>query len=257
MSRFRHLEFDAESGQEHGASDRVPDEAGCLRAAQEAWEEGAFEPALRAYAKALEFNPRNPSAWAGQVRMLIELGEFHEAKVWAGEALERFPREPELLAAKAAALARLGEKDEALAFSDASLEEGGATPYVWLARGDVLLARRERRAEYCFERAFSLGGGSWAIHWLASRIYYFYRQFALALKRARQALALDDTRGVAWLQTGLCQRALGLADPARASLEQALQLNPRNEEAQRALRDFTAPGWGQRLLGWWRQLSAS
>ena len=35
------------------------------------------------------------------MRMLIELGEFREAKLWADKALERFPHEPELLAAKA------------------------------------------------------------------------------------------------------------------------------------------------------------
>jgi len=64
-------------------------------------EQGDFEHALRAYARVLEYNSQNPAAWTGQVRMLIELGEFHEAKVWADKALERFAHEPELLAAKA------------------------------------------------------------------------------------------------------------------------------------------------------------
>ena len=85
--------------------------------------------------------------------MLIELGEFREAKLWADKALERFPNEPELLAAKAVALARSGDLQGALSFSDASIEERGDTPYVWLARGDVLLARAEARADYCFEKA--------------------------------------------------------------------------------------------------------
>jgi tetratricopeptide (TPR) repeat protein len=77
--------------------------------------------------------------------MLIELGEFREAKLWADKALERFPNEPELLAAKAVALGRSGDLQGALAFSDASIEERGDTPYVWLARGDVMLARAESR----------------------------------------------------------------------------------------------------------------
>jgi Flp pilus assembly protein TadD len=50
--------------------------------------------------------PAQPGRWTGQVRMLIELKEFHEAKLWADKALEKFPNEPELLAAKAVALAR-------------------------------------------------------------------------------------------------------------------------------------------------------
>jgi Flp pilus assembly protein TadD len=79
----------------------VKDEAFFLAEAKVAFENGQFAGALRAYAKVLEFNPRNPVAWTGQVRMLIELKEFHEAKLWADKALEKFPNEPELLAAKA------------------------------------------------------------------------------------------------------------------------------------------------------------
>src|SRR5882757_10617886 len=93
--------------------------------------------------------------------MLIELGEFREAKLWADKALERFPQWPELLAAKAVALGRSGDLDSALAFSDASIEERGDTPYVWLARGDVLLARAESRANYWFEKALLLAQNDW------------------------------------------------------------------------------------------------
>jgi len=135
----------------------------------------------------LEFNPANAIAWTGQVRMLIELGEFREAKLWADKALETFPSDPELLAAKAVALARAGDLSGALAFSDAAIEERGNTPYVWLARGDVLLARKEKRAASCFERALALAPGQWFWAWLASRIYFYYDQFATALKLAQQA----------------------------------------------------------------------
>ena len=36
---------------------------------------------------------RLTAAWTGQVRMLIELGEFREAKLWADKALERLLEE--------------------------------------------------------------------------------------------------------------------------------------------------------------------
>jgi tetratricopeptide (TPR) repeat protein len=84
--------------------------------------------------------------------MLIELGEFKEARLWADKALENFPDESELLAAKAVALARSGDLQGALAFSDSSIEARGETPYIWLARGDVLLARRESRADFVLKR---------------------------------------------------------------------------------------------------------
>src|SRR6266542_7118158 len=163
MSRFVNLEFGDEH-EDHSHDHQkglVKGEAHYLAEATAAFENGEFEPALRRYSKVLEFNPQNAAAWTGQVRMLIELGEYGEAKLWADKALEKFPHEPELLAAKAVALGRSGDLQGALVFSDASIEERGDTPYVWLARGDVLLAREEARADYCFDKALLLAPHDW------------------------------------------------------------------------------------------------
>src|SRR5688572_11530720 len=110
MSRFGNLEFESDQNQpeEHRTSG-ARDEGHYMNAAQVHFEAGQFRKALRAYAKVLEFNPRQATAWTGQVRMLIELGEYSEARVWADKALATFPDEPELLAAKAVALARSGD----------------------------------------------------------------------------------------------------------------------------------------------------
>src|SRR5205807_3137586 len=96
MSRFGNLELDGES-EDHSQQSRplVKDETYYCSEAQTAFENGQFEPALRLFSKVLEFNPQNVVAWAGQVRMLIELDEVREAKLWADKAIERFPREPE------------------------------------------------------------------------------------------------------------------------------------------------------------------
>src|SRR3954468_10315304 len=109
--------------------------------------------------------------------MLIELGEFGEAKLWADKALEKFPNDAELLASKAVALGRTGDVKGAMLFSDAAVEQRGDTPYVWLARADVLLAREEKRAEASFERALMVAGGDWFVLWLAARIRSYYEQF--------------------------------------------------------------------------------
>jgi len=235
MSRFVNLEFGDQFEEQSHESSELRDESFYFSDAMRAFENGQFEHALRAFAKVLEFNPQNPGAWSGQVRMLIELGEFREAKLWADKALERFPRDPELLAAKGVALARIGDVKAALAFSDASIEERGDTPYVWLARGDVLLARREKRADYCLDKAKLLSPNNWFIHWLASRIRSFYQKFALALKSAQEALALDSGRSVVWLQLARCQQSLGMIPAARISYEQALQLAPCSREAEHEL----------------------
>jgi len=255
MSRFGNLELGGES-EDHSQQNRplVKDEAYYCSEAQAAFENGQFEPALRLYSKVLEFNPQNVSAWAGQVRMLIELGEAREAKLWADKAIERFPRESELLAAKAVALARSGDLEGALAFSDASIEERGDTPYVWLARGDVLLARQETRAEYCFQKALLVAPKDWFVTWLAARVRYYYDQFALALKLLQQALELNASHFILWLELGNCQQALGLVGPARASFTQARQLNPQCRDANLALVRLESTGPIARVCGWFRQL---
>jgi tetratricopeptide (TPR) repeat protein len=243
MSRFGNLEFGSEFEERSGHESELKDESHYLADAKRAHEEGQFEKGLRTFAKVLEFNPQNPAAWSGQVRMLIELGEFREAKVWADKALERFPRDPELLAAKAVALGRIGDLKAALVFSDASIEERGDTAYIWLARGDVLMARKEKRADYCFDKALLLAPQDWFVHWLAARIRFFYEKFALALKLAQTALTFDSARSVVWLQIGQCQRALGMIAPAEISFQQALQLDSRCREAELALADLKGVSW--------------
>lgn len=254
MSRFGNLEFGGES-EEHFQQPRplVKDESYYATEAQAAFEAGRFEQALRLYGKVLEFNPQQASAWAGQVRMLIELREFGEARLWADKALEQFPHEPELLAAKAVALGRAGDHQAALTFSDAAIEERGDTPYVWLARGDVLLARRESRADFCFDKALRLAAGDWVIAWLAARIRAYYEQFALALKLLQQAIELNAAHFMLWLELGQCQQALGLIGPAERSFAQARQLNPQCTEAGLALMRLKHAGLGERLRGWVRR----
>lgn len=256
MSRFSNLELNSHSEDENFGEEKevVKDEAYFMAEAQAAFEQGDFEKALRAYARVLEYNSQNAAAWTGQVRMLIELREYKEAKLWADKALERFPQEPELLAAKAVALGRTGDLQTAMAFSDASFEERGDTPYIWLARGDVLLARAEPRADFCFQKALALAPANWFFHWLAARIHFYYHKFALALKHAQQALALDASQAMVWVQVGLAQEALGMITPARTSIEQALQLNPRCQAAEHALAELAESGLWPQLRGWGRRL---
>ena len=255
MSRFVNLELGGES--EERSPQRkalVKDEAYYRAEAKSAFENGDFEPALRMYSKVLEFNPNEAEAWTGQVRMLIELGQHEEARLWADKALERFPRDADLLAAKAVALARCGDTQGALAFSDSAIEERGDAPYVWLSRADVLLARKESRADYCFEKALMLAPRDWFVAWLGARVRCYYKQFVLALKLLQQAVELNATHFVLWLELGRCQQALGLAGPARHSFEQARQLNPNRHDAREELARLSSLGAGSRLRGWWRRL---
>ena len=255
MSRFGNLELGGQSEDySQPVKPVVKDEAYFNTEAQTAFENGNFELALRMYGKVLEFNPQAAYSWAGQVRMLIELGEFGEAKLWVEKALEQFPNDPELLAAKAVALGRTGDLHAALIFSDAAIRERGDTPYVWLARGDVLLARKEARAEYCFEKALSLAHQHWFVAWLAARIRYYYKQFALALKLLQQALESNAGHFILWLELGHCHQTLGLIGSARTSYIQARQLNPDCRDAGLALSSLSRAGVWPVFQGWLRRL---
>jgi tetratricopeptide (TPR) repeat protein len=247
MSRFGNLEF-GETPRSEAAGAQNKDERFYLNEAGQLFETGRFEQALRSYAKALEQNPKSAAAWTGQVRMLIELGEYKEARLWAEKALALFPREGELLAAKAVTLARSGDGKAALAFSDASMEVEVSTPYIWLARGDVLLARKEKRADYCFEKALLIARDHWLWPWLASRAHLFYKQTAQALKFAQQALNLGAARAIVWQQLGRCEMALGLDAKAQQSFARARELDRDCPEIERLSIELNKISFFSRLL---------
>ncbi len=256
MSRFANLEFGGYREEDRAEQVRAAAdaEAQLLAVAEREFRGGYFESALRRYGRVLGTNPHCAVAWAGQVRLLLELGETTEANGWADKALERLPETPDLLALKAVALARGGDREAALAFSDASIRGGEVPPGVWLARGEVLLARHEPGAEYAFAKTVTAAPGEWLWLWLASRAHLFHRQFSRALKLARQALSLEETAPVIWLQLARCQWALGLAAEAGRSLAQAEQLDaacPELAAVRASLRPRDA--W-QVWVGRWRRL---
>jgi len=99
MSRFKQLEFDGSSekrpsseGDAGGLSPR--DEKYLHDQAVTCWLGGDFELALRNYSRSLEVRSGFFEGWAGQIRMLIELGEYAEARKWADKAMELFPEQP-------------------------------------------------------------------------------------------------------------------------------------------------------------------
>ena len=238
MSRFANLEFEHEQQHEDQLQAGQParDEKYYLNLADEKFHTGNFEPALRYYSRALEFNVNVLDGWFGQIRMLIELGNYKEALLWADKALEIFRDQPDVLAAKAVAYARQGNPEKALQFSDAALQQRGTTPYVWLARGEVLLGAHKGTDEYCFSKAKALAGaGDWFLLLTMARIYYFYREVAKALHYAQQVLVLQPTNPYVLCVLGDCQAALGLSGAAENSFEQALTLEHGNQRAAGAL----------------------
>jgi tetratricopeptide (TPR) repeat protein len=253
MSRFHHLEF----GEPELTPRATPEEAGqnetsCLSQARTSFAAGHFAKALRAYAKTLEYNPKNDEAWAGQVRMLLELHEDTEAINWANRALEHCPDSAEVLAAKAVASVRAGDTAAALTFSDAAIATNNQLPYVWLARADVLLSRKQKGSEPCFERALGCNPTQWLTRWLISRILCLHRCFALALQHIQHALETGADQAVVWHQLAVCRQHLGMPADAITAFQHAQQLDPGLVTSQ-DLASLQHTSWPKRLAGWWRR----
>lgn len=250
MSRFESLEFDDPTKVKSSSTGTpIRNAAYFRRLADRDFLNGRLEPALKNYSKALEQDNLVFPCWLGQVRILIELGEYKEADVWADKALELFPEHPELLAAKAIACCRTGLLDKAMAYSDNAASGRGVTPYVWITRGEVLLRRRSKMAEHCFSQALSACEHREArglVHLEISRLLRHHRRFTKALLHANEAVQLLPRYAVMWLELGRCQAALNLED-ASQSLQQALELNPRCAQARQILDDLRSQGLGARM----------
>lgn len=243
--RFANLEFDDERHEpvERSAELQV-DRAGAgelLARADGEYRWGHFDAALRLYTRALQEDRTAIPAWVGQVQMLVQLDECHEARVWSDKALELFRDNGELLAAKAQASIRLNDLKTGLACSDASLKAPGSSPWRWLVRGETLLARRERHCEECFRKALLEPTTDWFDRVVIARIYVYYDRVTNALGYLKEALESEPANGYIWFEMGNCQKALALDSAARSSYQRCLELQSDYRQAQEALLALAGP----------------
>lgn len=233
MRRFEHLEFDDASNSPipTAKGEMVRDTAYFFQKATQSYLHGDYELALRNYSRSLEASSTFFEGWAGQIRMLIELGEFPEALVWADKAMESFPEHPDLLASKAVACLRDAKYDKAKAYSDNSISKDNTGPRVWLARAEVLLQSRSRIAEDCLSKALSVSGDQADyVHLEIGRLLRHYRRYSSAIEHLQEAVRLFPKSALAWYELGYCQAKLGF-NQAETSIEQCLHLHPRWDAA--------------------------
>lgn len=257
--RFSNLEFDDDHREEslppeHSESQR--DAWQILEKAHAANHEGQYEAALRMYTRALQEDRRLIRAWVGQVQMLVNLGEYREARVWSDKALELFRNNGDLLAAKAQACIRLKDKSSAIACSDGAMQAAGTSPWRWEVRGEVLLARGERHYDSCFQKALEEPIADWFDRVLIARILRFYRRAAAALRYAQSGIDLCPTNAFNWFELGACQQELGLLGPAQTSYQRCLELRPGCREASDALSSLDSvpmSSWIRSVIKRWRR----
>jgi tetratricopeptide (TPR) repeat protein len=248
VGRFSNLEFDGQEPLREApqASGEIRDEHFYLRQADLEFRRARFEKALRFYSRALEYNANVHAAWVGQVQMLVEMGEYKEAKLWADKALELHRDNAEIISAKVVACARTGDPQKAIEFSDAAIAQKGTTPFVWLARGEALMAARQANDEYCLEKAAAESKQDWFMQLRIARIFYSHRQFGRATSWITKATKQEPGAPYVLHVLGDCQAALGLSRSARSSYQQALALDPGfapSHEGLIALAEQGFPGW--------------
>jgi tetratricopeptide (TPR) repeat protein len=251
MDRFSQLEFGEVSPERKPAFSGEPirDADYFYKEAMKYWLAGDFEPALRNYSKILERNNVFFEAWAGQVLMLIEMEEYHEAIIWADKALELFPEHPELLALKAVANARDAKMEKAIAYSDNSITKDNITPRVWLARAEVFLGRRSSIAENCISKAISCSGDMLpVIKFEAARLLNKRGNYSAAIEYLNDALKIFPKSALIWYELGCCQAKLGRSE-AVAALEQSIKLRPDWERPKKVLHQFSKRGFFRKLFG--------
>jgi tetratricopeptide (TPR) repeat protein len=212
---------------------------------------GMHEDALRHYSRAVELDRAVVDGWVGQVQMLIALGEYPEAELWARKALELFRNHSELLAARAHALCRSGDLRQALAVCDTAISQPGQSAYCWMARGDIMLARKDAVESHCFDKGVQLNS-DWLVLIEIAAIYVFYGRHANAMVRCRQAVEKAADQPYCWFEQGRCARTMGLTTLARQSFKNCIDLQPKHSQARVALLEMDAAG--RSLTGLLRRL---
>jgi len=236
MGRFSRLEFgDSKPSGTARADQLLSDADHFLQEARRYWLAGDFEVALRNFCRALEQDRTRIEGWSGQVLMLIELGEYKEADLWAAKALELFPEHPDLLGLRAIALARDARPRHAIQYSDKAVAVERPTAWAWLARAEIFKQKADAIVLGCISKAIAAAGNDLTtVKLQAGRILRERRAYPEAISYLTDVVSAIPTAGLAWFELGCCQQAIGLPQ-AKASLEQALRINPQFVPAKRAI----------------------
>lgn len=254
MGRFRKLEFDSQLQKPvEVRREPIGPDAYCLQAERE-YREGNFDNALRYYSRALENDRLMIESWRRRVVVLVELGEYSEADLWADKALELFPDDQDLLAGKAVALCRCGRHAQAFSVADRAIRCPVPSPYPWIARGEILLAVKNAQHEYCFSKAVVVTRPGWHVFSQIGRAYQFYGHFSKAIEYFNRAVGVEPVLVFVLMEKAHCQFELGLNRQANSTLDEVLRISPKNVAARRLQASLEKAPAGGRVKGFFNRL---
>jgi tetratricopeptide (TPR) repeat protein len=246
MPRFDRLEMESSA---HGPAATAPaaalesrDGPFWLRQADAERRQALYENALRHYSRALENDKSLIAGWVGQVQMLVCLGEFPEADLWARKALELFKNQPDLLAGRAQALCRRGNRSEARAICDNAMAQPGESAYRWTVRGEIMVSGRQDTDRFCFDKACQ-ADADWLAPFEIAAVLLYYRRPGKGLIYARRAADLSPESASVWFRRAECEAELELNDAACRSLRRCLELSSRHIDADLMLHRIEHQHW--------------
>lgn len=233
IGRFEFLEFPEEGEKDSSektleeTKEKYRDQHHYLQEAWKKYREGDFEQALLCYSKALRFDSSLIVAWEGQVRCLVDLGEFREAETWLTKALGLYPKNSRLLSVNALVYSLSGRFEEAITASDEAIAvKSEDFPFLWLDRGAVLLLKGNvDSARVNFLKVLEEYSNEFFWYLRVGLLYMKAGKGTLAVELLLKASELAPAVPFVWYKLGQAYLLINNQSGAKKALEKALEVN--------------------------------
>lgn len=200
---------------------------------------GNVSDAIESFEIATEFNPNHAEAWMMKAMLHEERGELSVARRCFDRALEIAPSNPDILFNRGQFSVRRGDREEALIYFHRAVQADPNHVYALHNIGGVLfeLGRVDEAAER-MRRVRDLNPDDPVIWFGMGQFYVTTRNYADAFICFTRVTSLEPGNAAAWFNLGALNRLGGDNESALEAYEEALRLDPDDEDARNAIREI-------------------
>ncbi len=187
----------------------------------------ANRPAFDDLSRALQASPDDPAALDGLVRAAANLNRISDAQALIAQLAADPARIPAKLALSRI-LASQGNVDEAVRIPFTILQANASNVPALEQLASVLsdIGDASRLEPVVMRLVKEAPQDAWA-HYYAASLFYLQNRHDMALRAARNAVAIDPTHAKAHNLIGACLASMGQPDAARAAFETSIKADPR------------------------------
>lgn len=233
-----------------------------LNAARDCYFRANYFEGLQYYAQVLHADRSEIAAWVGQIRILIDIGQYDSAIYWADKGCQMLHDAKLICSAKAFALAYAGEVDDAKAIINVPVEKE-EDAMLWLLRGEVLLKVRinlfqklftpykgigRMGAFFCFIKALSADRQDAFINQRVGLAYLLAGDHRRAIEHLRTSLHIVSDNPLTLYGLAECYRRKREYAESMSYVKKAIAGNPKLDGAFELLHWLHKPGRDLRLL---------